>query len=59
MRSLADSDEVFESACDLDEVKTIYMYLVHSVLQNLLDDSMEEGEITSEVLVSCELLCLR
>ena len=26
------------------------MYLVHSVLQNLLDDSMEEGEITSEVL---------
>ena len=34
------------------------MYLVHSVLQNLLDDSMEEGEITSEVLVSCELLCL-
>ena len=57
VRSLADSDEVFESACDLNEVKNIYVYQVYSVLQNLLDDSdMEEGEIISEVLC---FLCVR
>ena len=31
---------------------------MHGVLQNLLDDSMEEGEITSELLGSCGFLCL-
>ena len=58
MRSLADSDSVFESACDFDEV-FIFDVLVVSCyfVQNLLDDSMEEGEITSEVLESC-MYCL-
>ena len=57
VRSLADSDEVFESACDLNEVKDIYIFQVYGVLQNLLDDSdMEEGEIISEVLC---FLCVR
>ena len=31
--------------------------LVYNVLQNLLDDTMEEGEITSEVLYSCVFHC--
>ena len=53
MRSLADSDSVFESACDYDEVYFIYVSVnLYHVVQNLLDDSMEEGEITSEVLES-------
>ena len=51
MRSLADSDSVFESACDYDEVYFIYVSaIICCYVQNLLDDSMEEGEITSEVL---------
>ena len=51
MRSLADSDSVFESACDYDEVYFIYVsVIICYFVQNLLDDSMEEGEITSEVL---------
>ena len=51
MRSLADSDSVFESACDYDEVYFIYvLVIICYFVQNLLDDSMEEGEITSEVL---------
>ena len=51
VRSLADSDSVFESACDYDEVYFIYVSVnLYHVVQNLLDDSMEEGEITSEVL---------
>ena len=58
MRSLADSDSVFESACDLDEVNNVCVYLVYNVLQNLLDDTMEEGEITSEVIYSCVLLLM-
>ena len=58
MRSLADSDSVFESACDYDEVYFIYVpVIVCCFVQNLLDDSMEEGEITSEVLESC-MYCL-
>ena len=56
MRSLADSDSVFESACDYDEVYFIYVsVIICYFVQNLLDDSMEEGEITSEVL---ELFCI-
>ena len=58
MRSLADSDSVFESACDYDEVYFIDVSVgICCFVQNLLDDSMEEGEITSEVLESC-MYCL-
>ena len=57
VRSLADSDSVFESACDLDEVYHVCVCLIYNILQNLLDDTMEEGEITSEVLESC-MYCL-
>ena len=32
------------------------VFNLHHILQNLLDDSMEEGEITSEVRVLCLLL---
>ena len=55
VRSLADSDSVFESACDLDEVYHVHVCLIYNILQNLLDDTMEEGEITSEVIYSCVL----
>ena len=57
VRSLADSDSVFESACDLDDVYHVCVCLIYNILQNLLDDTMEEGEITSEVLYSCVFLC--
>ena len=56
VRSLADSDSVFESACDLDEVYHVCVCLIYNILQNLLDDTMEEGEITSEVIYSCVLI---
>ena len=50
MRSLADSDSVFESACDFDEVLLFILFVVsYYYVQNLLDDTVEEGEITSEV----------
>ena len=54
VRSLADSDEVFESACDLNEVMVISVFSVYSVFQNLLDEEsdMEDGELLSEVSVS-------
>ena len=56
MRSLADSDSVFESACDYDEVYFICVPVISCYfVQNLLDDNAEEGEITSEVL---ELICV-
>ena len=50
MRSLADSDSVFESACDFNEVLLVILFVVSCYyVQNLLDDTLEEGEITSEV----------
>ena len=50
MRSLADSDSVFESACDFNEVLLVILFIVSCYyVQNLLDDTVEEGEITSEV----------
>ena len=50
VRSLADSDSVFESACDFNEVLLVILFIVsYYYVQNLLDDTVEEGEITSEV----------
>ena len=50
MRSLAYSDSVFESACDFDEVFMFVLLVVsYYFVQNLLDDTVEEGEIVSEV----------
>ena len=58
MRSLADSDSVFESACDYDEVYFIDVSVVICYfVQNLLDESAEEGEITSEVLELIYIAC--
>ena len=59
MRSLANSDSVFESACDFDEVLLFVVLVVsYYFVQNLLDDTVEEGEITSEVFELVYFGCL-